>query len=393
MPAARARFATNRLNRASSRRVLATSPRRAYTVWRVLAALHNQRSRWWIALAAWPVLAVAVATRSYVYRTGFQLSVTWLDQLRYPAVEYLFWALAAPLIYGLALRYPLSRRAWGRNAAILLAAALAIDVVHGVYRAPLHWLVYPRQAIPGAIPMPEVPLPQLIKYYAIGNLFGDLWLFATIAAVAQMVGFYLRYQAREREWSADRLQALEAQLHPHFLFNALNSIATLMHEDVDAADEMMTKLATLLRRTLNQNGAYEIPLREELEILEIYLDIQRTRFQDRLTTRVDAESAALDAMVPRLILQPIVENAVRHGISRRTGPGRIEVHAWLAGGQLKMTVMNDGAGWMERATPGGLGLANTRARLAQHFADRYQFVLREGGEGGAVAEVEIPFRR
>jgi two-component system LytT family response regulator len=98
-------------------------------------------------------------------------------------------------------------------------------------------------------------------------------------------------------------------------------------------------------------------------------------------------------MVPRLILQPLVENAVRHGISRRTGPGRIEVHAWLSGGQLKMTVMNDGAGWMERATPGGLGLANTRARLAQHFADRYQFVLREGGEGGAVAEVEIPFRR
>jgi LytS/YehU family sensor histidine kinase len=98
-----------------------------------------------------------------------------------------------------------------------------------------------------------------------------------------------------------------------------------MREDVDVADEMMTKLATLLRRTLNQNGAYEIPLREELEILEIYLDIQRTRFQDRLTTRVDAEPAALDAMVPRLILQPLVENAVRHGISRRTGPGRIEV--------------------------------------------------------------------
>ena len=182
-------------------------------------------------------------------------------------------------------------------------------------------------------------------------------------------------------------------MHPHFLFNALNSIATLMHEDVDAADEMMTKLATLLRRTLKQDRAYEIPLREELEILEIYLDIQRTRFQDRLTTKVDADQAALEAMVPRLILQPLVENAVRHGISRRTGPGRIEVRAWLTGGQLKMTVLNDGAGRKERATPGGLGLGNTRGRLAQHFDNRYHFELREGGERGRHAEVEIPFRR
>ena len=336
------------------------------------------------------MLTVVVATQNYVYRTGFHLSVTWADQLRYPAVEYLFWALAAPFIYDLALRYRFSRRAWRRHAVILLAWALGIDILHGLYRAPLHWFVYPPRIVPE---MPLVPFSELIKYYAIGNLFSDLWFFATIAAVAQVIHFYRGYEIREREWSADRLHALEAQLHPHFLFNALNSIATLMHEDVDAADEMMTKLATLLRRTLNQDGAYEIPLREELEILEIYLDIQRTRFQDRLTTRVDAEGAALDAMVPRLILQPLVENAVRHGISRRTGPGRIEVHAWLEGGQLKLTVMNDGAGWTPGATPGGLGLANTRARLAQHFDGHYHFGLREGGEAGALAEVEIPSRR
>jgi hypothetical protein len=348
----------------------------------MLAALHRNRTRWGIALAAWPLLAVAVATQNYAYKTGFRLSVTWLDQLRYPAVEFFFWALAAPFIYSLALRY--------RKIAILLAWALAIDVLHAVYRGSLHWLVYPPRLVPE---MPAVPWFDLVKYYALGNLFGDLWLFAIIAGVAHMADFYLRYQAREREWSAGRLQTLEAQLHPHFLFNALNSIATLMHEDVDAADEMMTKLATLLRRTLNQDGAYEIPLREELEILEIYLDIQRTRFQDRLTTSVDAENAALEAMVPRLILQPLVENAVRHGISRRTGPGRIEVRAWRAGGQLKLTVLNDGAGWIERSTPGGLGLVNTRARLAQHFDNRYHFALREGGERGALAELEIPFRR
>jgi LytS/YehU family sensor histidine kinase len=222
---------------------------------------------------------------------------------------------------------------------------------------------------------------------------GEVGFLAAIVALANLAASTQRHRAREQEWTADRLQALEAQLHPHFLFNTLNSIATLMHEDVDAADEMMAKLATLLRRTLNRSGALEIPLREELEILEIYLDIQRTRFEDRLTTVVDVDPAALDAMVPRLILQPLVENAVRHGISLRTGPGRIEVRARQDNGTLRMTVINDGAGWREGPpSDGGLGLANTRARLAQHFQNRFQFNLREGGDGGAVAEIAVPVK-
>jgi two-component system, LytTR family, sensor kinase len=342
-----------------------------------------------MALAAWPVLTVAVATQTHVYRAGFGLPVRWLDAARYPAVEYLFWALAAPFIYGLALRYRLSRRVWTRNAAVLLGYGLLIDAIHGLYRGPLHWLVYPKQLAPD---MPPVPVAQLMKYYAIGNLFGDLWLYATIVAIAHLVHYYQRYEDREREWGVERLQVLEAQLHPHFLFNTLNSIAALMLEDVDAADEMMTSLATLLRRTLNQGNAYEIPLKEELEILEIYLDIQRTRFQDRLTTLVDAQEAALDAMVPRLILQPLVENAVRHGISRRPGPGRIVVRAYRENGELNLTVVNDGAGWKpEAAASAGLGLANTRARLAQHYNNRHRFELRAGGDGGAVAEIAVPY--
>jgi LytS/YehU family sensor histidine kinase len=227
--------------------------------------------------------------------------------------------------------------------------------------------------------------PELVVW-----ILGDLGLLAAILALAHSSH---GRRVREQEWTADRLHVLEAQLHPHFLFNTLNSIATLMHEDVDAADEMMAKLATLLRRTLNRNGAYEIPLKEELEILEIYLDIQRTRFEDRLSTVIDADPTALDAMVPRLILQPLVENAVRHGISRRTGPGRIEVRAWRDAGTLKMTVLNDGAGWDPRDTSGaGLGLANTRARLAEHFQNRYQFDLREAGDGGAIAEISVPMK-
>lgn len=216
------------------------------------------------------------------------------------------------------------------------------------------------------------------------HLFGDLCVAVAVTAVP----FILQRQRQRPR----HLQALEAQLHPHFLFNTLNSIATLMHEDVDAADEMMAKLGTLLRRTMDQEGAVAIPLKEELEILEIYLDIQRTRYADRLTTSVSAPPDTLDVLVPRLLLQPIVENAVRHGISRRTQSGRIEVRARCEGGALTVTVTNDGAGWPPPSKSGGLGLKNTRARL-KRFDRRCTFDLREGGDHGAVASIAMPVRR
>jgi len=353
----------------------------------VFAALQNRRTRWLIALAVWPVLALAVATQTYVYRAGFRYPIGWLDALRYPAVEYLFWAVAAPIVYSLALRFRLARKGWTRNAAILLGWGVVVDIAHALYRAPLHGLVYPRFMVPE---MPVVPVAQLAEFYAIGNVIGDLWVFATIVAIAHLAHYYTRYEDREREWAVARLQVLEARLQPHFLFNTLNSIATLMHEDVDAADEMMTNLATLLRRTLNQSNAYEIPLRDEIELLNIYLEIERTRFQDRLTTLVDAPETVLDALVPRLILQPLVENAVRHGISRRPGAGCIEVRAWREGDQLNLTVRNDGPE-PEASSGSGFGLANTRARLAQHYENRCHFALRPAATGGAIAEIAIPY--
>jgi LytS/YehU family sensor histidine kinase len=216
------------------------------------------------------------------------------------------------------------------------------------------------------------------------HLFGDTCV--VLAAVA--VPFLMQHRRRRPE----HLQALEAQLQPHFLFNTLNSIATLMHEDVDAADEMMAKLGTLLRRTMDQQGAVEIPLKEELEILEIYLDIQRARYSDRLTTEVKADPDTLGVLVPRLILQPIVENAVRHGISRRTGPGSIAVRARCEGGTLRLTVINDGAGWPKASGSGGIGLKNTRARLKQ-FDRRCVFDLSAGGDQGAEAAIAIPVAR
>jgi len=217
------------------------------------------------------------------------------------------------------------------------------------------------------------------------HFFGDLCLALAVVSVPFVA---------QRGWRGPRhLEALEAELHPHFLFNTLNSSSTLMHEDVDAADEMMAHLATLLRRTMDRQGAVEIPLKEELEMMEIYLDIQRTRYADRLTTQVSVDPEALDVLVPRMLLQPVVENAVRHGISRRTGPGRIAVRAQLSNGGLRVTVTNDGAGWPAPSDEsGGLGLKNTRERL-KRFDRRCTFDLREGGDHGAMATLSLPVRR
>ena len=216
------------------------------------------------------------------------------------------------------------------------------------------------------------------------HFFGDICVALAVAAVP--------FVAQRRARRPEHLSALEAELHPHFLFNTLNSIATLMHEDVDAADEMMAKLATLLRRTMDR-GAVEIALKEELEILEIYLDIQRTRYEDRLTTEVTADPDTLDVLVPRLVLQPVVENAVSHGISRRTDAGRIAVRARCQDGALRLTVTNDGAGWPAKSGSGrGLGLKNTLERL-KRFDRRCTFDLREGGDRGAVATITLPVRR
>jgi len=193
------------------------------------------------------------------------------------------------------------------------------------------------------------------------------------------------------------LQALKMQLHPHFLFNALHSISSLVHSDPEAADKMIARLGDFLRLTLDAAAAQEVPLRQELEFLNCYLDIERTRFRDRLTTHIDADPQALDCVVPNLILQPIVENAIRHGVSQRAAHGHVEVRAARAGDALRLEVRDNGRGLPEgaeacRAKQGGVGLANTRARLQQLYGGAYRFELSNAPTGGAVVTLEIPVR-
>src|SRR5438445_3924709 len=183
------------------------------------------------------------------------------------------------------------------------------------------------------------------------------------------------------------------QLNRHFLFNTLHSISSLMHQDVEAADRMITRLSDLLRAALEGAETQEVPLRKELNLLQLYLAIEQIRFGSRLTVKMDVAADTLEAQVPNLILQPLVENAIRHGIEPRARPGLIELRAWRHDGALAMVLSDDGAGLGENgAIKEGIGLSNTRARLRQLYGPDHRFALVRGEHGGVRVEIDIPFR-
>jgi LytS/YehU family sensor histidine kinase len=205
----------------------------------------------------------------------------------------------------------------------------------------------------------------------------------------------VRVAQLETELTRVRLSALEGQLRPHFLFNVLNTISSVMYEDVAAADTMLARLADLLRRTLRRPSGSEVPLAEEIETLELYLDIMRVRFAERLSVDVQVDDAVRDAAVPALVLQPLVENALRHGDPGPGMPARISVRARRADGSLLLEVEDNGPGLA--ATQGeavgkGVGLANTARRLEQLYGDRQALTLSNLTGGGLRVAVELPYR-
>ena len=221
------------------------------------------------------------------------------------------------------------------------------------------------------------------------------WLIVAAAHVERLVRTARekdRRQLRLKAQLADaRLQTLRAQLQPHFLFNALNTISVLMHENVDSADRILLQLSALLRRSLDGSEACEVTLGEEIRFLESYLEIEQARFGGRLGFRLHVPDEVLEARVPTLILQPLVENALHHGIAARAGPGRVEIKAYRRGDVLLLSVSDDGRG-LPQATTERVGLANTRARLHLLYADRQRFEVRNSDDGGVIAEIELPWR-
>lgn len=355
----------------------------------------QRRARLWpLALGIWTVVAVTFAALQYWALIEAGRSRAWGWVLGWHLVTFYLWAALSLVIVRLARRFPVERHNWQRHLPAHIIASLLLAAAHVTLYVPLQWWFDPQVA---------VRFPSFAGYwrmYLIGNLPIKIIIYAIIVIVTQALDYHRKLRAEESRASElkaqlaeAQLQALKMQLHPHFLFNTLNAISELVYKDPAAAEEMITRLSDLLRLTLENGQTQEVSLKQELEFLERYLRIEQTRFQDRLTIKLDVEADALDARVPNMILQPLVENAIKHGTGARAAAGRIEIQARRDNGALRLSVRDNGPGLKESAPTGrsGVGLSNTQARLQRLYGAAHSFELRNRPEGGLAVNLMIPF--
>jgi LytS/YehU family sensor histidine kinase len=352
----------------------------------------NPIKRWAIIIAVWSGLAAYFFLMNLYKFIAEKRPVPWAELLFWCCTYYL-WALCTPFIIAVTKKYPVRKGVLLRNGLIHLAANAAVMFYTSIGFAFLSWIM----AL-GEKPFLEV-VTMIFRDFPFSVDFLVYWSAVAVISASGYRRHYLFGQTRESKLNAQlaraQLQALKMQLHPHFLFNTLNSLSELMHEDIRAADKMLSHLEHFLRLTVNNSEAQEVPFEQELEFLKCYLAIEHVRFQDRLTIQMDIEPQTLPIAVPNLLLQPIVENAIRHGIAPRTSPGKIAIQAKRNNGILYVRVQDNGPGLSadQRKTAPlkkGLGLSNTRERLQQLYGKGHRFELENAPEGGLVVTVEIP---
>jgi two-component system, LytTR family, sensor kinase len=342
-------------------------------------------------LLFWTLVGLAFASQFYLSSSLLGRSVSWGQAISYSLGDWYVWALLSVPILWFARRFPPEGGAPWRAAGIHLVAALVSSLIYVVLRTlvgQVHSALLDEPVTFG-----EVFRPLLAKTFPF-----NLLIYGVILSAIHAIDYYRKYHERtvhtlelEKHLAEARLQALLRQLKPHFLFNTLNGIASLMHSDVDAADRMLVRLGELLRLTMSHPGQPLTSLREELVFIEKYLEIERIRFRDRLAVTLTVEPEALGAEVPSLILQPLVENAIRHGIEPHARPGRIELTAIRRPGRIEIVVRDNGSGLPTGGfTREGIGLGNTRARLRELYGDRHRFELANHPEGGLVVRVTLP---
>jgi two-component system, LytTR family, sensor kinase len=277
----------------------------------------------------------------------------------------------------------------------MLLHYLPLSVVVGVIQEVLFVTIFQYQS-PGR----HYSYVARLEHYLSGELITNVAIFWIVFALFRSIGYYQRFREREQMASRleaqlvqARLQALQMQLNPHFLFNTLNCVSSLMRSDPDGADEMLERLSSLLRITLAKGQAQRIPLQEEMDVIQLYVSIQQLRFGDRVRHSIEVAPEAWDALVPTMILQPIVENAYVHGISRSLGEGIITIRASVEGDTLCISIRNAGC------VPGssdhtpkrpGVGIANVKARLQLHYGSRQSFTMREMVPGDVTAVILLP---
>jgi two-component system LytT family sensor kinase len=344
----------------------------------------------WVAL--WSVVGLAIASEIYLSSNFLGRSITWGEAISDSLEDwYVYGVLSLPVVW-LARRFPPERGSRWVTAAIHLGAALAFSLAFILVRTVVG-------EVDGLLTHEPASFGEIFHPLLVRTFPFNLLVYGVILSVSHALDYYRKYHERtvqtlelEKHLTEARLQALLHQLKPHFLFNTLNGIASLMHTDVDAADRMLVRLSELLRITMSHTGAPQTTLREEIAFLERYLDIEKIRFRNRLEVTIAVDDEAIDAQVPSLILQPMVENAMRHGVEPHARMGRIEMKGHRRDGNLVLTVSDNGSGIpSDGLKREGIGIANTRARLSELYGARQKFELVNMPEGGLCVRITIPY--
>ncbi len=353
------------------------------------------RWRWPLAIfLAWTAygLLSASQTRLFAAASNSALSYSLVDLYTYTLASAWLWAAMTPAIVWLARRFRIERVRWGRSLTMLAVIGLVVTVGDVIYDGVLLSLLVDAER--------STPFLQQLWASYLFQFDINMFAFAIIVAATHALDYSRGLQEQQVSelrlqgaLSRARLSALQLQLQPHFLFNTLNAISELVHEDPARADAMVTSLSELLRLSIDTSTSAEMTLRRELQFLDAYLHIQRMRFEDRLSATIEADPASLSACVPSLVLQPLVENAIRHGISPRAGAGMVHVSVRVEGNRLHIVVRDDGVGIPEHApVVEGVGLRNTRVRLEGLYPGDHEFELRRHPEGGTAVVLSIPYR-
>ena len=305
-----------------------------------------------------------------------------------------FWALMTPTVVWLAQHFQFERGGLLRAAAVHVPAVVSASLAHITAMEAVHWWLEHSAGRPYA-------WWSQLQRSAFLYLDWEMMTYLAIVGLSHALLYYRESRARavrsaqlETRLVEAQLKTLQQQLQPHFLFNTLHAISSLMHKDVEAADRVLMQLSDLLRITLEHLGQQEVALDAELAALTKYLDIERTRFADRLVVRFDVHPDTLETRVPSLLLQPLVENAIKHGVARKAGPGHIDISARREGDKLRLEVRDDGVGLSEDAfyaLQKGIGVSTTRARLQHLFGADFRFEFHRLAQGLAVV-VALPWR-
>ena len=355
--------------------------------------------KWILILCAWESLALYNSFQNYIFSINAGTQFDWYTSLTYRGTNNFYWALLMPLIFFLAKKFNIDSEKPVKNISILILFGIPVAIFQSFFsiftNLSVKWLS-------GAMLIPFWERIQLSKFGILGLSFESFFYYCIVLAILFGIQYYQKNKEHEYnlsqlevKLSQAELQNMKMQLHPHFLFNTLHAISTLMHRDTNAADKMITDLSMLLRKSLDNIGVHEVTLEEEIEFLSKYIEIQKMRFNDNLQISMNIDSSTLKILVPNLILQPIVENAFKHGVEQISSTGEIIISSFLENNMLELSVQDNGPGRvsdMQNKNGHGVGLNNTYERLKQLYGGNEKIIIENAEPKGIKMRILIPVK-